>query len=63
MKSFVRSLSIVALLTLSAQAATAPTVAEAEKFMNQMNATMQGQTMKFARSELESAVKAVKGAK
>lgn len=38
-------------------------VAEAEKFMNQMNATMQAQTMKFARSELESAVKAVKGAK
>jgi capsule polysaccharide export protein KpsE/RkpR len=38
-------------------------VAEAEKFMNQMNATMQAQTMKFARSELENAVKAVKDAK
>jgi capsule polysaccharide export protein KpsE/RkpR len=31
--------------------------------MNQMNATMQGQTMKFARNELENAVKAVKAAK
>lgn len=38
-------------------------VSETEKFMNQMNATMQGQTMKFARNELENAVKAVKAAK
>jgi capsule polysaccharide export protein KpsE/RkpR len=38
-------------------------VAEAEKFMNQMNATMQGQTMRFARAELENAVKAVRSAK
>lgn len=38
-------------------------VSETEKFMNQMNATMQAQTMKFARSELENAVKAVKAAK
>jgi len=38
-------------------------VAEAEKFMNQMNATMQGQTMRFARAELENAVKAVRTAK
>ncbi|HVU19831.1 MAG TPA: hypothetical protein VHE09_03810 [Rhizomicrobium sp.] len=38
-------------------------VAEAEKFMNDMNAKMQAQTMKFARSELENAVKAVKTAK
>ncbi|HTT97662.1 MAG TPA: hypothetical protein VMF58_06395 [Rhizomicrobium sp.] len=38
-------------------------VSESEKFMNDMNATMQAQTMKFARSELENAVKAVKTAK
>jgi capsule polysaccharide export protein KpsE/RkpR len=38
-------------------------VAEAEKFMNNMNATMQGQTMRFARTELENAVKAVRIAK
>jgi capsule polysaccharide export protein KpsE/RkpR len=38
-------------------------VAQAEKFMNQINATMQGQTMKFARSELENAVRAVQAAK
>ena len=38
-------------------------VSESEKFMNQMNATMQSQTMKFARSELESSVKAVREAK
>jgi capsule polysaccharide export protein KpsE/RkpR len=38
-------------------------VAEAEKFMNKMNATMQGQTMRFARTELENAVKAVRIAK
>jgi capsule polysaccharide export protein KpsE/RkpR len=38
-------------------------VAEAEKFMNNMNATMQSQTMRFARTELENAVKAVRAAK
>jgi capsular polysaccharide transport system permease protein len=38
-------------------------VSESEKFMNQMNAIMQAQTMKFARTELENAVKAVKVAK
>ncbi len=38
-------------------------VAESEKFMNQINATMQTQTMKFARSELENSVKAVQAAK
>ncbi len=38
-------------------------VSQTEKFMNQINQTMQGQTMKFARSELEAAVKAVQGAK
>ena len=38
-------------------------VAEAEKFMNDMNATMQAQTMNFARKELENAVKAVRAAK
>jgi capsule polysaccharide export protein KpsE/RkpR len=38
-------------------------VSEAEKFMNQMNATMQGQTMKFASNELENAVKAVRSSK
>lgn len=38
-------------------------VAESEKFMNQMNATMQSQTMKFARNELENAVKAVRESK
>lgn len=38
-------------------------VAEAEKFINQMNMTMQAQTMRFARAELENAVKAVRTAK
>jgi capsule polysaccharide export protein KpsE/RkpR len=38
-------------------------VAQAEKFMNGINATMQAQTMKFARTELEDAVKAVQAAK
>ena len=36
---------------------------QTEKFMNQINATMQAQTMRFARAELESAVKAVRAAK
>jgi capsule polysaccharide export protein KpsE/RkpR len=38
-------------------------VQESEKFMNRMNATMQAQTMRFAREELENAVKAVRGSK
>ncbi len=38
-------------------------VAETEKFMNQINAMMGAQTTKFARTELENAVKAVKDAK
>jgi len=46
-----------------AQAINQKIVSEAERFMNQMNATMQAQTMKFARSELVNAVKAVKTAK
>jgi capsule polysaccharide export protein KpsE/RkpR len=46
-----------------AQAINQAIVAGAERFMNQMNATMQMQTMKFARSELENAVKAVRIAK
>jgi capsule polysaccharide export protein KpsE/RkpR len=46
-----------------AQAINKTIVSETEKFMNQMNATMQAQTMKFARNELENAVKAVKTAK
>jgi capsule polysaccharide export protein KpsE/RkpR len=46
-----------------AQSINREIVAEAEKFMNNMNATMQGQTMRFARAELENAVKAVRAAK
>jgi capsule polysaccharide export protein KpsE/RkpR len=38
-------------------------VQESEKFMNRINATMQAQTMRFARDELENAVKAVRGSK
>jgi capsule polysaccharide export protein KpsE/RkpR len=38
-------------------------VQESEKFMNGINATMQTQTMRFARDELENAVKAVRGSK
>lgn len=38
-------------------------VAQSEKFINQINTTMQIQTMKFARTELENSVKAVQAAK
>lgn len=38
-------------------------VSESEKFMNQMNAIMGAQTTKFARTELENSVAAVKNAK
>jgi capsule polysaccharide export protein KpsE/RkpR len=38
-------------------------VGEAEKFMNRINATMQAQTMRFARDELQNAVVAVRNAK
>ncbi len=38
-------------------------VQESEKFINGINATMQAQTMRFARVELENAVKAVRGSK
>lgn len=36
---------------------------ESEKFINQINATMQSQTMRLARGELENAVKAVQSSK
>jgi capsule polysaccharide export protein KpsE/RkpR len=38
-------------------------IAESEKFINNINATMQAQTMRLARGELESAVKAVQASK
>ncbi|MBV9993094.1 MAG: hypothetical protein JOZ72_17595 [Alphaproteobacteria bacterium] len=38
-------------------------IAESEKFINSINATMQAQTMKLARNELENAVKAVQASK
>ncbi|MEI9929115.1 MAG: hypothetical protein WDM89_00750 [Rhizomicrobium sp.] len=45
------------------QAINKAIVSESEKFMNQINATMQAQTTKFASNELENAVKAVKNSK
>jgi capsule polysaccharide export protein KpsE/RkpR len=44
-------------------AIAATIVAQAEKFMNGINETMQAQTMKFAQVELQSAVSAVQQAK
>lgn len=45
-----------------AHAIAAEIVAQAEKFMNGINETMQAQTMKFAQVELQNAVKSVKAA-
>ena len=45
-----------------AHAIAAEIVAQAEKFMNGINETMQAQTMKFAQVELQNAVKSVRAA-